>query len=540
MEREPRPLREVLAGRYRIEQELGRGGFATVHRVWNLSLARYEALKVLKPGHDADEDFPRRFRQEVRLAAGLDHPSIVTVYDFGESDGVYWYSMRLVEGRTLSAELKVSGALEEREAARIAIPVLDALDYSHARGIVHRDIKPENVIVDHGGHPFLMDFGIAKSAESLVKTQTGFLLGTPSYVAPEQAQGKPTDGRADLYALGVTLYRVVSGRYPFEAQDPLQAVILRLTEPPRPLAEALPGVDPLFAAIVMRALRRNPDERWESAGAMRDAFAAYLESRANEPPARRAGLPDALNGGPIAPDGEAEDATRLGPTPLPTARPPQAAVPTVLSDRRGQRPITSALGAPSRRSYILRLAAGLVLVLCGLGAAGLFLLRERRAVEQSPAGPHAPLPARATASAAPTPAPAALPTEAPTPPPLATPSSGRSPAVLASPGAARPARSPAPEPRAAPRPVTAPERLTPEPPLAGEPPPGCSGVAVTVGFAVDPAGEIVAPRLFPSGAPAECGRFVLEALPRWQWRPALDAGGKPVRSARLVAYVRLP
>ena len=245
METDPSgPLKELLADRYRIDRELGRGGFATVYQVWNPRLERSEALKVLAPGHQVDEDFSRRFTQEVRLAAALEHPSIVKVYDFGETGGIYWYSMQLVEGRTLSGEVRERGPLRERETARIAIPLLEALEYSHARGIVHRDIKPENIILDREGRPFLMDFGIAKSAGSLVKTQTGFLLGTPAYVAPEQAQGKKLDGRADLYALGVTLYKTVSGAYPFEASDPLQAVILRLTQPPRPLAEARPGDRP--------------------------------------------------------------------------------------------------------------------------------------------------------------------------------------------------------------------------------------------------------------------------------------------------------
>jgi len=163
-------LSELLADRYRIDRELGRGGFATVYQVWNPRLERAEALKVLAPGHQADEDFSRRFTQEVRLAAALEHPSIVKVYDFGQTDGIYWYSMQLVDGQTLSGELREKGPIREREVARIAIPLLDALDYSHAPGIIHRDIKPENVILDAGRRPFLMDFGIAKTSGSLVKT----------------------------------------------------------------------------------------------------------------------------------------------------------------------------------------------------------------------------------------------------------------------------------------------------------------------------------------------------------------------------------
>ena len=530
MERDVGPLQELLAGRYRIDRELGRGGFATVYKVWNLALGRAEALKVLAPGHETDEDFPRRFRQEVRLAASLDHPSIATVHDFGESGGVYWYSMRLVEGRTLALELRTLGPLEEREAARVAIPVLDALEYSHARGIVHRDIKPENVIVDHDGHPFLMDFGIAKSAESLVKTQSGFLLGTPSYVAPEQAQGKPLDGRADLYALGVTLYRVVSGRYPFEAQDPLQAVILRLTEPPRPLAEARPGGDPVFAAIVMRALRRDPGERWPSAAAMREAFAAWLASREAEPAPRRAGLPASLQGGPSAPDADAEEATRLGPSPTLIA---QASLPTVLSGRPSRQPTTWNFGTTTRRSHVFRLAAGFAAGLFVFAAASLVLLRGNGRTDEAPLRPAAPAPKTPAPGAATAPLATLVPAPtvaipAPSPSPAAAP-------VLEE----RPASRPAPEPPAS-RPVTVPERLTPEPPFGGEPPAGCSGVAVTVGFAIDAHGGVVSPRLFPSEASPECGRFVLEALPGWKWRPAVDASGAPVPSARLVALIRLP
>jgi len=520
----PSPLQELLADRFRIDRELGRGGFATVYAVWNLRLERAEALKVLSPGHQADEDFSRRFMQEVRLAAGLEHPSIVKVYDFGETRGIYWYSMQLVTGRTLSGELRERGPLPERELARIAIPLLEALDYSHSRGIVHRDIKPENVILDHDGRPFLMDFGIAKSAASLVKTQTGFLLGTPAYVAPEQAQGKPLDGRADLYALGVTLYRVASRRYPFEASDPLQAVILRLTQPPRPLSEARPGVDPAFESIVMRALERTPASRFESARAMREALAAYLAGRPAETAPARVFPPEELRANEEAEPRELPpDATVLGavPTQAPEARP----APTVPRVR-----VTSALSAPSRRSYIGPLAALFVAALVALGATALWVLRTG----QGPAPASAPRPAADRPAPRPVPSPT-LPAAEPSP--TAAPSPAPEPTATPAP---RPPRRPDPEPPPVRRPVTAPERLTPDPPFSGPSPAGCSGAAVTVGLAVDEGGNVVSPRLFPSDAPPECGRFVLEALPRWKWRPAADAAGTPVTSARLVVYVRLP
>lgn len=526
------PLQELLAGRYRIDRELGRGGFATVYQIWNPRLERAEALKVLTPGHQADEDFPRRFRQEVRLAAALEHPSIVKVYDFGETSGIYWYSMQLVEGRTLSGEVRERGPLRERETARIAIPLLEALEYSHARGIVHRDIKPENVILDRDGRPFLMDFGIAKSSGSLVKTQTGFLLGTPAYVAPEQAQGKKLDGRADLYAFGVTLYKTVSGAYPFEAQDPLQAVILRLTQPPRPLGEARPGVDPGFAGIVMRALEREPDRRFPSARAMRDALDAYLAGRPAETAATRVlGFGEVQDGAPPPPP--TPDPTVLGPVPPP--------VPARADTQAPRAAATSVLSAPSRRSYVVPIAAVFVILLFAVAGTGLVVLRTGGKPAEEPSAPRpTALPTRPQPEAAPTglpPSPALVTT--PATPPESTPTAVPEP-TAATIRVLRPTRPPDPAPPPVRRPVTLPERLTPDPPFAGAPPGGCSGAAVTVGFAIDPDGNVASPRLFPSDAPPECGRFVMDALPRWKWRPAVDAAGVPALSARLVVYVQLP
>lgn len=529
METDPTgPLRELLAGRYRIDRELGRGGFATVYQVWNPRLERSEALKVLAPGHQVDEDFSRRFTQEVRVAAALEHPSIVKVFDFGQTGGIYWYSMQLVEGRTLAGEVRVRGPLSETEMARVAIPLLEALEYSHARGIVHRDLKPENVILDREGRPFLMDFGIAKAAGSLVKTQTGFLLGTPAYVAPEQAQGKALDGRADLYALGVTLYKTVSGEFPFEAGDPLQAVILRLTQPPRPLTEAWPGIDPHFASIVMRALEREPSGRWPSARAMQGALAAYLAGGSTETRETRVLEAEEL--------GEGEEPVPAPPGPADPGRAAASRSGLRVEVPPPSRP-TSVPGVPSRRSAVGLLGAGIGMLLLAVGGTGLYLFRAGAKPTAEPFSPRAtPVPA----SSRPTPEPAALP-PAPTPVPareaaLTTPPEPTAPTLRV----LRPTRPPEPAPPAPRKPATLPERLTPEPPFSGAPPAGCSGAAVTVGFAVDADGNVVAARLFPSEAPPECGRFVMDALPRWKWRPAVDAAGAPVLSARLVVYIQLP
>lgn len=529
MERDLEGVRELLADRYRIDGELGRGGYAVVYRAWNRRLERAEAIKVLSPKRGDDDEFAPRFMQEVRLAAGLEHPSIVKVYDYGESEGTIWYSMQLVDGETLAVRLRRAGVLSEPEAARLAVPLLDALAYSHERGIVHRDIKPENVILDADGRPYLTDFGIAKSAGSLVKTQTGFLMGTPAYVSPEQAQAKPLDGRTDLYALGVTLYRIVSGRYPFEAPDPLGAVVLRLTQPPRPLVEVLPAVDPGFAGIVMRALERDPALRWESARAMGDAFADFVGGQ----PAGsgRLRVPQ-TSAAPKAAAGPASDAppeaTRLVPVGQVDV-PVMAPTPEPLLDGPSRRP---------RRTRVLALAGAVVGLIALLGVVPL-LVGPRRDPGADLAGTAPPL--RST-PVSPTPA---VPTLAERPE-ADLPDAGGTPTALPAaepPSVTRPRRRPTeppPEPPPIRRAVTPPERLTPEPPFAGPPPAGCSGATVTVGIAVDESGRISAPRLFPSGAPPECGRFVLETLPEWRWRPAADAAGAPVASARLVVSIQLP
>ena len=533
MERDLESLRALLADRYRIDGELGRGGYAVVYRAWNLRLERAEALKVLSPKRGDDDDFAPRFLQEVRLAAGLEHPSIVKVYDFGESGGAIWYSMQLVDGQTLAVRLRHAGAFSEPEAARLAVPLLDALAYSHERGIVHRDIKPENVILDADGRPYLTDFGIAKSAGSLVKTQTGFLMGTPAYVSPEQAQAKPLDGRTDLYALGVTLYRIVSGRYPFEAPDPLGAVVLRLTQPPRPLVEVFPSVDPAFAAIVMRALERDAALRWKSARAMGDAFDDFL---AGKPAGSgRLRVPQASvspqSAETVMAPAEASEATRLGPAGQ-VGVPVSTSTPEPPSSTRGRRP---------RRLGVLGLAGAVVGLVVLLGVVTL-LVGPGRDREPAPSrtAPSPRLAPTAPAAAAPTPAVAEQPVAEP-PEAHATPTAApNAESVPAAPSRRRAPAEPLPEPPPIRRPATTPERLDPEPPFAGPPPAGCSGARVTVGFAVDETGRITAPRLFPSEAPPECGRFVLDALPAWKWRPAVDASGVPVASARLIVEIQLP
>lgn len=279
MESEPRVrlIEQLLGDRFEMQELLGKGGFATVYRVRSRSLGRFEALKVLHDTHPEDPDFARRFQQEARVAASLEHPNIAKVYDFGQVGGLFWYSMQCIDGPTATKKLRTEGPLRQDEAARIGAAVLDALDYSHQEGVIHRDIKPDNIIEDLRGHVFLMDFGVAKSDQNVVKTQTGFILGSPAYVSPEQLRGEKLDGRSDLYSVGVSLYQLLADSYPFTAEDRMGLLMRRLTDAPESLAWKRPGIHPQLEAIVMKSLARDRNARFATAGEMRDALEEYLE-----------------------------------------------------------------------------------------------------------------------------------------------------------------------------------------------------------------------------------------------------------------------
>ena len=209
-----REVGRLFEGRYEVLGLLGRGGFAAVYQIRNLRLRRLEALKVVAGSHEQNEEFIQRFEQESQVAASLEHPNILKVFDFGHEGGILWYSMPFIDGPTLTAELRSRGTFDEESAARIVVPLLDALEYSHGRGVIHRDIKLDNILLDRRDRPYLMDFGIAKTDDSLVKTQTGFVLGSPAYISPEQLRGERLDGRTDVYALGVSLFQMIAGSVP--------------------------------------------------------------------------------------------------------------------------------------------------------------------------------------------------------------------------------------------------------------------------------------------------------------------------------------
>jgi hypothetical protein len=271
---------DVLEGAHiagcRIESVAGRGGMGIVYRATQLSLGRPVALKLIAPEHAADSDFRDRFQRESRMAAAIDHPNVIPVYEAGEEDGRLYIVMRWVEGTDLHRELRAHGAMPAPRAARIIHQVAGALDAAHAAGLVHRDVKPANVLLGQGEHVYLTDFGLTKHVLSEAgATKSGHWVGTLDFIAPEQLRGERVDARSDVYALGCVLYYVLAGRPPFEREGDEAKLWAHLSEPPPQVSGAAPGVPAAFDDVIARALAKAPEQRFQSAGDLgRAAMAA--------------------------------------------------------------------------------------------------------------------------------------------------------------------------------------------------------------------------------------------------------------------------
>jgi serine/threonine-protein kinase len=272
----------VLAG-YRLEKQVGRGGFAVVFRALDERLGRPVALKILSPVlASSSPEFRRRFIVESRAAAAVDDPHIIPVYEAGEADGVLFIAMRYVAGGDLRQVLEREGALSPERAADFVSPVASALDAAHAAGLVHRDVKPGNILVDaragRPDHVYLSDFGIVKGAALGSLTGVGSSnLGTPDYMAPEQISGQPVDGRTDQYSLACVTVQLLTGTVPFQ-RDSLPAVIYaQLSLPPPSLVALRPDLLPAVDQVVAKAMSKVPAERYESCGDFADALREALD-----------------------------------------------------------------------------------------------------------------------------------------------------------------------------------------------------------------------------------------------------------------------
>ena len=268
-------LNEALGDRYRLEEEIGRGGMAIVYRARDLRHERDVALKVLLPQVAAAVG-PDRFLREVELAAGLTHPSILPVFDSGQVDNLLYYVMPYVDGETMQDRIEREGALPVLEALRIIREVANGLDFAHRHGVVHRDVKPGNVLLTEG-HSYIADFGVAlpigpEAEEHL--TRTGLAIGTPAYMSPEQASGERTiDGRSDIYGLGCVLYEMLSGSLPFDGPTPQSILVRRLTDDAAPIRTLRRDVPPNIERALVRAMARDPNDRFDTAAEFEAALA---------------------------------------------------------------------------------------------------------------------------------------------------------------------------------------------------------------------------------------------------------------------------
>lgn len=270
----------TIDGRYAVRSRIGSGGMADVYLAEDQLLGRQVAVKVLQHRFAEDQEFVERFRREASSAAGLSHPNVVAIFDRGEWDGTYYIAMEYLPGRSLKAIVREGGPMDPASAIEIVIQILRAAKFAHRRGIIHRDLKPHNVILDEEGRAKVTDFGIARAGASDM-TLTGSIMGTAQYLSPEQAQGKSVSETSDLYAVGIVLYELLTGRVPFEGETAVSIALMQVSaQAPRP-SELNPAVGPVLDAVVARALSKSPADRYRDA----DEFIAALEqARAGESP----------------------------------------------------------------------------------------------------------------------------------------------------------------------------------------------------------------------------------------------------------------
>src|SRR4051812_49818705 len=331
---------------HRIDGIAGRGGMGVVYRATHLALNRPVALKLIAPELAEDEGFRARFKQESMTAASIDHPNVIPIYHAGEEGGQLYITMRYVEGTDLRALITQRGKLDPGLAAQLVSQTAAALDAAHARGLVHRDVKPANVLIAGGDgdyHAYLTDFGLTKHAESQSgMTKTGMFVGTLDYIAPEQLQGKQLDARSDVYALGCVLYQSLTGNVPFPRDTEPAKIWAHMSEPPPSVTQVGTDVPPQFEQIVQRAMAKDPNDRYLSAGDLARASLAASESRTVTRAERSVATGDAAPA----------DATAVGPPPAPATRADVGggAPPTDVGTAPGTAP-GAAPGAPPGAHY---------------------------------------------------------------------------------------------------------------------------------------------------------------------------------------------
>lgn len=381
------------AGRYQIVEELGRGAMGIVYRAFDPVIGRTVAIKtMLTEGLTPEEyeEFRDRFQREAQAAGILNHPNIVTVYDFGEDQGFLYLAMEFLEGKSLQEVLRERKALAPDEAAPLFEQAASALDHAHAHNVIHRDVKPANIMLLKQDLVKVTDFGIAKVSTTSM-TQTGRVFGTPNYMSPEQVRGLPVDGRSDLFALGVILYEAVTGAKPFSGNDITTVLYKIVHEDPVPPLQLRPGLHPGLAAVIQKALAKDPGERYITCRAFAQALRNYQQLAPQSAPAAAEETFGAtvLFGTPAAQRiiGEIDKAALTSPTIAPTA-PGAGPIPPgrTRTVATAESPISApAIAKPTGRAVLKRPAIA-VAIICGiivLAAVGYYLLVGRKAPQKS-------------------------------------------------------------------------------------------------------------------------------------------------------------
>ena len=333
----------IIDGRYRVLSRLGSGGMAEVYLAEDQLLGRQVAVKVLHQHFAEDQEFVERFRREASSAAALSHQNIVGIFDRGEWNGTYYIAMEYVAGRSLKSIVRDEGPLDPATAIDIVVQILRGARFAHKRGVVHRDLKPHNVILDEEGRARVTDFGIARAGASDM-TLTGSIMGTAQYLSPEQAQGLPVSAASDLYSIGVILYELLTGVVPFEGETAVAIAFKQVSAEPRPPSMVNPALPVALDAVVLRALAKDPAQRYADA----EAFITALQRE------RRA-LPESLGAAAAAPPGPPQDGYGTGPLLLPAAASPSEEYGSPPDHRR-------------RRVWLWSSVAVLVVVLAVLAA----------------------------------------------------------------------------------------------------------------------------------------------------------------------------
>ncbi len=397
-------------GPYTITEEIGRGGMAVVYKAHQASMGRDVAIKVLPAHFLQDPTFLERFTREARAVARLQNPRILPVYDAGEHEGLPYIVMAYLPGGTLAGRI-ARGPLPLEEVVRLTAQIAEGLDYAHRRGIVHRDIKPSNVLLDEEGNAYLTDFGIAKVAETTASLTGSGVVGTPAYMAPEMAEPGGVSVLVDVYALGVTLFQMLTGRLPFEADTPMGLLMAHVTKPVPDVHPLRPDLPPAVQGVLERALAKRPAERYQTAGELARALQAALRGEAVPAPSEGETVPLAV------PAEREEGSTIYAPTMEPAEWP---------------RYPTSAPAAPPRRTPLWVWVGAAVALLALLVGGGLLARGVAATPAPTPTATSTPRPTPTT-TATPAPTPTATSTPRPTPTTTAAPSPTPPPDLFAGP-----------------------------------------------------------------------------------------------------------